>query len=69
MSIIFCLLFIVFALFGEPLFIIMGGLGLLLWYLTIPIDGLLLSMLIDMKRLTSQDIFIAIPLFTFCRSH
>ncbi|MBF0449267.1 MAG: TRAP transporter large permease [Candidatus Magnetomorum sp.] len=66
MSIIFCVLFMVFALFGEPLFIIMGGLGLLLWYLTIPIDGSLLSMLIDMKRLTSQDIFIAIPLFTFC---
>jgi tripartite ATP-independent transporter DctM subunit len=66
MSLIFCILFIVFALFGEPLFIIMGGLGLLLWYLTIPIDGSLLSMLIDMKRLTSQDIFIAIPLFTFC---
>jgi len=66
MSIIFCLLFLVFALFGEPLFIIMGALGLLLWYLTIPIDGSLLSMLIDMKRLTSQDIFIAIPLFTFC---
>jgi len=66
MSYIFCILFIVFALFGEPLFIIMGGLGLLLWYLTTPIDGSLLSMLIDMKRLTSQDIFIAIPLFTFC---
>jgi tripartite ATP-independent transporter DctM subunit len=66
MSYIFCVLFIVFALFGEPLFIIMGGLGLLLWYLTTPIDGSLLSMLIDMKRLTSQDIFIAIPLFTFC---
>jgi len=66
MSFVFCILFIIFALFGEPLFIIMGGLGLLLWYLTIPIDGSLLSMLIDMKRLTSQDIFIAIPLFTFC---
>jgi len=66
MSIIFCILFIVFAVFGEPLFIIMGGLGLLLWYLTTPIDGSMLSMILDMKRLTSQDIFIAIPLFTFC---
>jgi len=66
MSLIFIIFFIVFALFGEPLFIIMGGLGLLLWYFSIPADGSMLSMLIDMKRLTSQDIFIAIPLFTFC---
>ncbi len=65
MGVVFAIVIIIFALFGEPLFIIMGGAGLLLWFLNIPPDGSMLSMLIDMKRLTSQDIFIAIPLFTF----
>ncbi|APF19742.1 TRAP dicarboxylate transporter, DctM subunit [Caldithrix abyssi DSM 13497] len=53
---------ILLTLFGTPLFVIISGIALLLFHLA-EIDSS--AIIIELYRLTSQPIFLAIPLFTF----
>ncbi|MHB2149169.1 TRAP transporter large permease [Calditrichota bacterium LG25] len=53
---------ILLTLFGTPLFVIISGIALLLFHMA-EIDSS--AIIIELYRLTSQPIFLAIPLFTF----
>ncbi len=53
---------ILLTLLGTPLFVIISGIALLLFHLA-EIDSS--ALIIELYRLTSQPIFLAIPLFTF----
>ncbi len=53
---------VLLTLFGTPLFVIISGIALLLFHLA-EIDSS--ALIIELYRLTSQPIFLAIPLFTF----
>ncbi len=56
------LLLLLFALFGTPLFIIISAIALLAFH-AVEIDPS--AMIIELNRLTTQSVLLAIPLFTF----
>ena len=62
MTILIILAIALFTLFGTPLFVIISGIALLLFHAA-EIDSS--ALIIELYRLTSQPIFLAIPLFTF----
>ncbi|HHE54146.1 MAG TPA: TRAP transporter large permease subunit, partial [Caldithrix abyssi] len=61
-TLLLIVLIAVLTLFGTPLFVIISGIALLLFHLA-EIDSS--ALIIELYRLTSQPIFLAIPLFTF----
>ena len=61
-TLIIGLLLLLFALFGTPLFIIISAIALLAFH-AVEIDPS--AMIIELNRLTTQSVLLAIPLFTF----
>ncbi len=53
---------IIFALFGMPLFAVMGGLGLMAFHLE---EIATSAVIVEIYRLTSSPTLVTIPLFTF----
>ncbi len=62
MTLIGSLLIIFLALLGTPLFIIFGGMTLLLFHVS---DYELMSIFVDLDQMASMPTLLAIPLFTF----
>lgn len=62
MSLVLVTLLLFLAICGEPLFIVMGGLALLLFHLSGTDTQ---AVIIELYRMTSAPTLIAIPLFTF----
>ncbi|MEL6822046.1 MAG: TRAP transporter large permease subunit [Calditrichota bacterium] len=59
---ILTVLLIILAIYGTPLFAIISAIALLAWHF----DGTsLATVIVDLYRLASQPILLAIPLFTF----
>lgn len=61
-ELIFALLFLLFALFGTSLFVIISAIALLAFFFA-EIDSS--AVIIELYRLASQPVLLAIPLFTF----
>ncbi len=62
MTLLAILIFVILMFFGAPLFTILGGLALFLLYSS-HIDSS--AMIIEMHRIATTPILVAIPLFTF----
>jgi len=63
MTLLFGLGLLILALFGTPLFIVIGGLTLMLYFMSG--DFLPLDVFIELNRMASSPTLLAIPLFTF----
>ncbi|GAB4174975.1 MAG: hypothetical protein Kow00108_10040 [Calditrichia bacterium] len=61
-AIIIGVIIVLLALYGTPLFVVIGGLALLAFHLT---DTSLVAVILELYRLASTPVLIAIPLFTF----
>jgi tripartite ATP-independent transporter DctM subunit len=62
MTLLIIILVFVFALYGTPLFVVIAGLALFAFYLA---DTSSVAVILELYRLASTPVLIAIPLFTF----